>query len=431
MHTIFHAFNWRFSAIRDHLQWISSLGFNGIQISPAQLSFSVNLRQSGTQEWYHRYQPLDYSIIDGLGSAAELSELCNAAAEHSIIVIADVVFNHMGSVIDAHEASRLWKSISRGGKARRQAEEELRTKLDTFPQFDHSDFHPFRPIDGHDYDNDDLRYTGWGGAGTWPDLRPTERVLDAQRDHITLLHGCGVRGFRFDAVKQMFVREQYRPLVSHCRSLPGVEFIYGEVLSTRREAHAEYANEALTTDFLLMQDLVAAFSAEGDVSQLLQRESFGYSAVTFARNHDTVMQYLPTLSFDCLQRAALANVYLLLTQRSPALVLADDLKDERIARATRAALRLRSSLCAADWAVPPIAGLAQSNSGKAMESCLWIILPGLGAVFLNASEAAVDLADIAAPVELDKANAADLVVKHRTSIESASVRFFSRLFIEP
>ncbi len=427
MHTIFHAFDWRFSAICDHLQWISSLGFTGIQISPAQLSFSVNLRQSGAQEWYHRYQPLDYSIIDGLGSAAELSELCKAAAAHNIIVIADLVFNHMGSVIDAHQASLLWKSIAKGGKDRRQAEADLRAKLDTFPQFDHSDFHPFRPIDGHDYDDENLRYTGWGGAGTWPDLRPTERVLDAQRAHITLLHGCGVRGFRFDAVKQMFAREQYRPLVAHCRSLAGVQFIYGEVLSTRRETHAEYASEALTTDFLLMRDLVAAFSPGGDFSQLLQREPLGYSAVTFARNHDTVMQYLPTLSFDCLQRAALANAYLLLMHRSPVLVLADDLKDERIAKATQSALRLRSSLFSAQWGGAPIARIALHKSGKEMRSCLWLILPGLGAVFLNASESAVDLADITSPAELNETNAGDIVVNHQASVKAATARFFSRL----
>jgi hypothetical protein len=179
-----------------------------------------------------------------------------------------------------------------------------------------------------------------------------------------------------------------------------------------------------------MQDLVTAFSPDGDLSQLLRREPLGFAAVTFARNHDTVMQYLPTLSFDCVQRAALANIYLLLMHGSPVLVLADDLKDERIAKATRAALRLRSSLCAADWAVPPIARIAQSNSGKVMESCLWIILPGLGAVFLNASDRLVDLADVTLRVELNRAYAGDIGVSHLASVTAADAMFFSSMLDE-
>lgn len=446
MHTIFHAFNWSFAAICKELPWIARLGFSAVQISPAQRSFDGNVRESFARascltnkdlessplslpEWYLRYQPLDYRVIEGLGSMAELTELCHAAASRNIIVIADLVFNHMGSVIDKHEAAQLWRSLAKGGKVRQQALQSLHAKLDAFPQFDHTDFHPFRPIDGHEYDNDDLRYTGWGGAGTWPDLKPTERVLQAQRDHITLLHSCGVRGFRFDAVKQMFAVEQYRPLVAHCRSLEGVQFVYGEVLSTRPQTHAEYAAEALTTDFLLMRDLVAAFAPGahmGNLSALGKGNKLGCPAVVFARNHDTVMQYLPTLSFDSVQRAALATVFLLLTNRAPVLILADDCKDERMAQATEAALRLRGLLSETNWAKLPNLKVACAQSGEEMATCLWMILPGIGAVFFNASDLELEMSEVFVPLELYDSKVLDAAALGNSRARPLSATFFSR-----
>lgn len=87
--TIFHAFHWQFVEASRRLREIRDYGFDALQISPAQRSKSYN------GEWWARYQPQDYGTIEGLGSLADLKQLCDDAKALGMIIVGDVVFNHM------------------------------------------------------------------------------------------------------------------------------------------------------------------------------------------------------------------------------------------------------------------------------------------------------------------------------------------------
>jgi alpha-amylase len=109
---IFHAFDQSFNDINSFVCQLARQGYSHIQIPPAQKS---NPKQPN--EWYYRYQPVEYGKIEGRGSEDDLKNLINKAAscDPPIKVIADVVFNHMASTKDF--------------------------AIDSFPEFKKEDFH--------------------------------------------------------------------------------------------------------------------------------------------------------------------------------------------------------------------------------------------------------------------------------------------------
>jgi hypothetical protein len=394
--TLFHAFNMNFRYILRHLDELESLGFDGLQISPAQSSMKND------ELWFHRYQPKDYSRLEGLGSDEDLKLLCTAADDRGLFVVADLVFNHMGPICSALEAQEAYQASLKG---QHDPMTRIQSRLSTFSPLRSEDFHPLRPIGGFDYDNDELRFTGWGGDGTWPDLKPTKRVLAVQKAHIDLLYSCGVRGFRFDAVKQMFPDTQYAPLVAHCRSKPGVRLIYGEVLSLNEAQHTEYARHAWTTDFQLMHSLVQALEGDRDLSRLIAPSHIHADAIFFSRNHDTVLQNLDGLSFTEAGPAAIAGAYVLafapaVHQNSGVLVYKDDLLDKPGGPVNRCAMRLRQLMVASvrsGNALTTTRVQLKTLDGKVCTHVLWIQCGELGGMLLNASTEPIPLATLQDP----------------------------------
>ena len=51
---------------------LGAQGYSHVQISPAQKS-------NPTSQWWGRYQPIDYAVVDGRGSAADLKRLTQKA----------------------------------------------------------------------------------------------------------------------------------------------------------------------------------------------------------------------------------------------------------------------------------------------------------------------------------------------------------------
>src|ERR671932_1259415 len=78
---IYQAFNMRFRDIKAQLPELQNLGYTYIQVSPPQKS-------NPSPEWWARYQPIDYTIIDSpLGNEKELKELINAAHSRKMKII--------------------------------------------------------------------------------------------------------------------------------------------------------------------------------------------------------------------------------------------------------------------------------------------------------------------------------------------------------
>ena len=154
---IFHAFNQPYAEVEAFVCDLAEQGYSHVQIAPAQKS-------NPSPEWWARYQPVDYSIIEGRGPEADLLNLVDTAHSCGMKVIADVVFNHMAHM----------------------------PEFDTldFPQFNSRHFHPQCDINYHDGDNlSELKC--W--LGDLPDLNQDDpEVRSVHFEHIERLLDIGV-----------------------------------------------------------------------------------------------------------------------------------------------------------------------------------------------------------------------------------------------
>ena len=68
---ILHAFNWTYDDVAAKAQEIADLGYTKVLVSPAY--------KSTGDQWWARYQPQDYRVIDNpLGDTADFQAMVNA-----------------------------------------------------------------------------------------------------------------------------------------------------------------------------------------------------------------------------------------------------------------------------------------------------------------------------------------------------------------
>ena len=290
---IYQAFNMRFRDIKAQLPELQNLGYTYIQVSPPQKS-------NPSPEWWARYQPIDYTVIDSpLGTEKELKELINAAHSQKMKIIIDVVLNHMANYGDY-------------------------TKILKYPRFSPQDFHPKSCID---YNNRLSVTKGWINCDL-PDLKTdSPHVRQEAKNYLKKLLALGADGFRFDAAKHIepdFFREVLQVV-------PSDKFVYGEVIGQTLQESNEYTGIFSVTDFHLVSTMSNAFSYGGDLRSLIDPAASGKAlpgvrAVTFAHNHDIakgqIGYKLPTP-----EDTKLANAYILARQEGFPIVYMDDAKD--------------------------------------------------------------------------------------------------------
>ena len=167
---IIQMFNQSFLSIGRSLPRLSKLGITHLLVSPPQKS-------NPSKQWWARYQPVDYRVIEGpLGSETELEALCLAARRLGIVVMADAVLNHM---------SNLPHYVTMKGRQVLSAR---------FPRFSAPDF--CRP--GHK--RDPLPYRG----RALPELNLGSPWVQSElRNYLRLLISLGVGGFRIDAARHI------------------------------------------------------------------------------------------------------------------------------------------------------------------------------------------------------------------------------------
>ena len=85
---ILHCFDWTLADIKASIPNIAQAGFTAVQTSP------VHQREAAGGAWYMLYQPYDFVIGNGLGTASDLRDLCTTAHQYGVKVIVDVVANH-------------------------------------------------------------------------------------------------------------------------------------------------------------------------------------------------------------------------------------------------------------------------------------------------------------------------------------------------
>ncbi len=318
--TIFHAHNWKFAHINRELSEVNVAGFNAIQISPAQKS-------PPGDAWYLRYQPLDHLVIDGLGNRNELEQLCIKASKLGLIIIADVVFNHMAVPEGLRRAD--WLTAANAEVAGKPSPmKNLRAKLNSFPNLTAEDFQPWRDMQGADWDNEN-RYDSWGN-GEWPELIPNGKVIALHLQHLTKLYDCGVRGFRFDAVKHMRVTH-LRHYIEAIQKFPEDCYVYGEVFSGDPIMYQEYESLFPTTDFPFLLRIREKLISGAPFTINSSSDTLSPKSIRFGRNHDTVLNppgLVAGFIFPSAELTRVASCLSLLIAGGSALVYVDDYQDQ-------------------------------------------------------------------------------------------------------
>ena len=291
---ILHAFNWRYDEVTARAAEIRELGYAGVLVSSP-------LKTEGPQ-WWARYQPQDYRVIDSPLGDTEAFERMSAALElRGLRLYADLVLNHMAN--EASQRSDLDYPSARVRAAyaadpARWQRQRLFGDLSQ-PLFTAEDFHPAFCIANYNSVTEVQTGRLCGGSGDTglPDLKGSAKVIDVQRQYVAALIALGVDGFRLDAAKHMTLAHVNAVLDP---ALLGDRRVFGEIITGGGQGNTEYAiflvpwlqqTPLSAYDFPLFHRVRQAFGFGGDLSILVNAQADGQSidprrAWTFAVNHD-------------------------------------------------------------------------------------------------------------------------------------------------
>ena len=241
--TILHVWSWNFPTIAENMKQIADAGFTMIQTSPVNACFSpeggnIKILDSKEGNWYHYYQPTDWTIGNNiLGTEEQMTVMLDSAAKYDIRVLVDVLPNHTAFNIDL-VTKEFYEAV--GG----------RDKM----------FHS-KGLDGINDYNDRTQCT-LQGVGGLPDVN-TENPLFQKyyMEFVNKLIKMGVRGFRYDTAKHIGVHSDpkdveagvtendFWDVATGRKEVLGVSlaipydslFVYGEVLQDRNVPEEEYA----------------------------------------------------------------------------------------------------------------------------------------------------------------------------------------------
>jgi alpha-amylase len=300
---IFHAFNQPYTEVEKFVCTLASQGYSHVQISPAQKS-------NPGGEWWKRYQPLDYSVIEGLGTDGDLKKLINKAHKCNVKVIADVVFNHMANLDgdDGTEDISKLQITSPGDFVTNSTNTPIQKPCD------------IQYGDG----NTNSEINCW--LGGLPDLKFTNHVKTIQKAHLQTLLDLGIDGFRFDAAKHM-PKNVVKDYIDYLdQASQGKTWNYLEVISDSDTKAEDYNWIAAVTDFVLYGAMKDAFTFSGDLRSLPARAVNDPRSVTFGQNHDTirVLNSNAINPYDDITDSYLATAYVLARKDGTPLIFNDD-----------------------------------------------------------------------------------------------------------
>ncbi len=244
---IVQLFDQPFAKAQKALPRLQKLGVTHILVSPPQKSHS-------SSRWWGRYQPVDFTRIEGpLGDAGDLHALCLAARRSGVAVVADTVIHHL-----SNESRYVRMRGSRILSAQ-------------YPNFCHNDLSGVHRL----------------GKGRGLPILDTRSpwVRSQLRRYLHDLFDLGVRGYRFDSAKHLdphlfpYLLEGLPPVLS-----------FGELVYTEPEHFpAEYWRSMRGYDFPLAAHLKRAFAHGGDLGSLLHpRCLWGPLSVPFVNHHDLI-----------------------------------------------------------------------------------------------------------------------------------------------
>jgi alpha-amylase len=268
---IVQLFNWRFNDIAGEVENLHKFGYGQIHVSPPEKSVDKQ------HTWWERYQPLDYTVIDGpLGSEAEFKAMADKAHQQGLKIIVDVVLNHTISFDDSADGK---VTLDPSGKV-------LTYQLPLF-----------QPGDFHTRCNADSDGSIQGTETCWlsnelMDLRTeTEPVRDRAKQYLNKLISLGADGFRFDAARN--IEESFFPAVMEAAPQ---KYAFGEFIDHDAANFGPRPNEMDYYDFPLLATMKTAFEYGGDLRPLAHLNEHQAlpptAAVTLVRDHDIAVGQL-------------------------------------------------------------------------------------------------------------------------------------------
>lgn len=308
---ILHAFNWTFNEIKERIAEIKQLGYRAVLTSP--ISYSVG------DEWWMRYQPLDFRLIySPLGNKAEFIAMMEAARAAQIEIYVDIVINHMAHRYDADNLEYPgYEEIEKYHANEKYLQNKIYGDISQ-NQFSAADFHPKQIIQS--YQNVDeirnFRIHDERVPNGLPDFALTKNVIYQQKAYLLALLEIGVRGFRIDAAKHV--------PVGHINGIVDDEisskaFVFAEVIP---EQNYQIIREVLTStpislyDFPLFYKLRKSFDwgesfkilEEYERNSLINR----FKALTFVITHDIPNnESMKNQAFNNIEDELLAYTYIL------------------------------------------------------------------------------------------------------------------------
>ena len=283
---ILQAFNWPFALVTERMATIADMGYTHVHVSPPSLSINRT-------EWWARYQPIDYRVIDGpLGNEDDFARMNQVAASLGIKIVADVVLNHMANP----DFARYNVRYTDNPEQLYYPDPSTRQRYGLSFLFGPEDFNPTGCIQNFD-DRQQVLYDrlclGFPDKGL-PDLnlnRPN--VVEAQRAYLQKLIAHGVDGFRIDALKHI-------PPETINTIFAGIDrsriLLFGEIIAHTGNLQREIGPYIEGTDlsfydFPLVYLMRQAFQPGGSMAVLADPAGFGLAlpggrAVTFIVNHD-------------------------------------------------------------------------------------------------------------------------------------------------
>lgn len=271
---IFQAFTWRFTDIAKYMKEIAEQGFGAVQVSPVQpTAFKADSDNAASYmiDWWKYYQPVDFTLGNGLGTKADFKEMCKVAKSYGVKVIVDIVSNHMAQ-------SDTGASFSKS----KQIPADLRT--------DASAWHAVKNT-VTDNSRSDMTQKSLGGL---PDLNTASTKV--QNYVKGLLKDCldnGADGFRFDAAKHIELPSDnpssdfWPNITGYIKGIKPDAYIYGEVLNPCKTN--DYTKYIKMTDSAMGANVRNAVKSGSPNSGIINYSAEGASAkdiVTWVESHD-------------------------------------------------------------------------------------------------------------------------------------------------
>ena len=251
---ILHCFDWKLSDIKAEIPNIAKAGFTAVQTSP------IHQKEGYGSTWYMAYQPYDYVIGNGLGTADDLKALCTEAHNYGVKVIVDVVANHTNG--NLNYVADFWKN----------------TDL----------YHNYGGVSNW---ND--RYQVTHGEIGMKDLKTEDsRVQQKIHAYVESLKSCGVDGIRWDAAKHIGLPSEGD---SFWQNVPDKSmYNYGEILDgtggNDSKLLPEYQKYISITDNGYGNGFASSFSngsVNSSIGNFNQKGAATAKLVYWGESHDT------------------------------------------------------------------------------------------------------------------------------------------------